>query len=102
MFNTQSRVGGGPMLRLLGIVALCVACGSVARPPALATDQNNVEFATTSPGDTSPELSVRVSNPGGLPTPALDTALAGQDPAAFVVAADGCAGMVLAPAASCE
>ncbi|HZR10633.1 MAG TPA: choice-of-anchor D domain-containing protein [Myxococcales bacterium] len=90
------------MLRWLGILALCVACGSVSRPPALTADQGNVEFATISPGDTSPELSVRISNSGGLPTAAVITALAGQDPDAFLVTADGCAGMVLAPAAGCD
>lgn len=90
------------MLRPLGILALCVACGSPARLPAIATDQNNVEFATTSPGDTSAEVSLRVSNPGGLPTPAVVTGLAGQDPGAFLVTSDGCAGAVLAPAGSCD
>src|SRR4051812_12308558 len=103
MFTAQVRVGGGPMLRGLGILALCVACGSATtQPAALAADHGSVEFATTSPGETSAEASVRISNAGGQASPALAVAMAGQDPAAFAVTRDGCGGLVLAPAASCE
>src|SRR3954471_5663548 len=102
MFTAQSRVGGGPMLRPLGILALCVACGSVSKPEALAADQSDVEVATPSPGDTSADVAVRVSNSGGQPTSAVVTGLSGRDPDAFLVTADGCAGIVLAPAASCD
>jgi hypothetical protein len=95
------------MHKLLGIVALCVACGATVKPPplkpaSLATDQGNVDFATTSPGATSAEVSVRATNVGETPTPAVITTVSGSDPGAFVVTADNCAGAVLAPAASCE
>jgi Abnormal spindle-like microcephaly-assoc'd, ASPM-SPD-2-Hydin/Divergent InlB B-repeat domain len=92
------------MPRWLGILALCVACGGSAtkKPAALVADHGSVEFATTSPGETSAEASVRISNAGEQASAALATAMGGQDPGAFVVTRDGCAGLVLAPAASCE
>jgi secreted trypsin-like serine protease len=37
-----------------------------------------------------------------VPAAALASALAGQDPEAFVIASDGCGGRVLAAGASCE
>ena len=91
------------MLRVFGgSLALCVACGSTAKPPALVADGSSVDFATTFPGETSAEANVRVSNAGGRPTAALATALAGDDAADFAITSDGCAGAALAPAASCE
>jgi Abnormal spindle-like microcephaly-assoc'd, ASPM-SPD-2-Hydin/Divergent InlB B-repeat domain len=90
------------MLRPLGILALCVACGSATKPAALVTDRGSVEFATTAPGETSAEATVRVSNTGGQATTAVVIAMAGRDPGAFVVTWDGCAGLALAPAASCD
>jgi len=92
----------------LGILALCVACGSSsvkpeqAKPAALVVDRSSVQFATVSPSETSAEASVRISNDGGTPTAALVTTLDGQDAGAFLVTSDGCRAIVLAPAATCD
>ena len=92
----------------LGILALCVACGSSsvkpeqAKPAALVVDRSSVQFATVSPSETSAEASVRISNDGGTPTAALVTNLDGRDAGAFIVTSDGCRAIVLAPAATCD
>ncbi|HYY52749.1 MAG TPA: hypothetical protein VE755_07750, partial [Myxococcales bacterium] len=88
--------------RLLGILALCVACGSTEKPALLAADQSSVQFTTIAVGDTSDEASIRVSNAGAATTAALVTSFGGQDPDAFILASDGCRGTALAAGASCD
>jgi hypothetical protein len=87
--------------RSLGILALCVACGSTGRP-GLSSDPAAVEFKTTWLGDSSEEAVVHFRNTGSESSQALQTALSGADPGIFSISADRCASVTLAPGATCE
>src|SRR5436190_15449466 len=90
---------------MLGFLALCVACGAQRAAPApsqLIADRGDVEFTTTSPGDSSDEVAVRITNGGAQVTPTLTTALVGAQPEAFAVVSDGCTGASLQPGSSCD
>ncbi len=68
----------------------------------LVLDKTTQDFGTVVTGTTSAPASFTVTNSGTVASGALTVALGGADAGLFALASNGCAGMTLAPAASCQ
>ena len=91
------RLGGAPG----GILDIWIE-GVPVSPPVLSASISSTDFGVVLVGMTSAPRTVTVSNTGGSATKVLAFSLTGANPTQFIVAAGTCAGVTLAPGASCD
>ncbi len=105
---TATPTAPGPMSG--GLMASATPGGSVSAslsatglaPGALMAMPGLFDFGVVPGGTVTPARTITITNTGGAATGVLTGALGGADAAIFEVVTNGCAGMTLAAAASCD
>ena len=99
--STGAKAAGLGVAATPGGSAAATLAGAGVPPAKLSIAPGSKDFGDTATGTTSATQSLTVTNTGGASTGAVSTSLAGADAGQFAKFADGCAGKVLAPGASC-
>jgi hypothetical protein len=88
-------ITAGALTAASALTATGLTPGSLSIAPSMHA------FGTSPVGTTVAAQTFTVTNPGGTSTGALTVAIAGANPADFVITSDGCSGAPLGPAGTC-